>query len=198
MKKSVLILSVAMVAALLLTSCATIETRYIGKRIPAGPAEYEYRDHDSHDYYPYEYYYDPYYSAYCGPSVAIGFSFWNPFWYYGVVGSYCWGYSPYYYGYYPYYWGYYPYYWGGGYYPNYPGYGYSPYRTTYKTYIRKDQLSKGRSYRSPTVRTKSTVKRSGSSTAIRSRSMTPTRSRTTSTATRTRTTSRSGSVKRKK
>ena len=199
MKKLTIILSLALLAALFLSSCATIETRYTGKRVPVGPAdysnEYEYRDYGPRGYYPYDYY-DPYYSSFYGPSFGIGFSFWNPFWYYGLLGSYYWGYYPYYWGYSPYYGGYYPYYWGRGYYPAYGRSGYSPYRSTYRMYIRKDQLSRGRSYRSPAVRTKSTVKRSGSRSAIKSRSITPTRSRTTI-STRTRTSSR-GRVKKKK
>ena len=187
MKKLVIILSLALIAALFLSSCATIETRYTGKRIPVDPAEYEYRDYGPSGYYPYDYY-DPYYSSYFGPSFGFGFSFWNPFWYYGLLGSYYWGYSPYY-------WGYSPYYWGRGYYPYYRRSGYSPYSSTYRTYIRKDQLSRGRSYRSPTIRTKSSVKRSGSMSGIKSRSITPTRSRIS--ATQTRTSSR-GVVKKKK
>lgn len=194
MKKSVIILSLTLIAALFLSSCATIETVYTGKRIPVDPAEheYEYQDYGSSGYYPYDYY-DPYYSSFYGPAFGLGFSFWNPFWYYGLLGSYYWGYSPYY-------WGYSPYYYGRGYYPYYRRSGYYPYRSTYRSYIRKDQLSKGRSYRSPAVRTKSTVKRSGSRTGITSRSITPTRSRapaTRTTSTRTRTSSRSG-IKKKK
>jgi hypothetical protein len=189
MKKSVIILSLALIAAVFFSSCATIETRYTGKRIPVDPAEYEYQDYDSSGYYPYDYYYDPYYSSFYGPSFGIGFSFWNPFWYYGLLGSYYWGY-------YPYYWGYSPYYWGRSYYPYYRRSGYYPYRSTYRMYIQKDQLSRGRSYRSPTVRTKSSVRSSGSKSSIRSRSITPTRSRTT--VTRTRTSSSRGVVKKKK
>ncbi len=195
MKKLVIILSLALILALFLSSCATIETRYSGKRIPVDPAEYEYenRDYGQRDYYPNDYYYDPYYSSYFGPSIGLGFSFWNPFWYYGLLGSYYWGYSPYY-------WGYSPYYGGRGYYPAYRRSGYSPYRSTYRSYIRKSQLSKGRSYRSPTVRTKSSVKRSGSTSGIKSRSLTPTRTTTTrtrTTSTRTGTSSRTG-IKKKK
>jgi hypothetical protein len=188
MKKLVIILSLALIAALFLSSCATIETRYTGKRIPVDPAEYEYeyQDYGPRGYYPHDYYYDPYYSSYFGPSLGFGFSFWNPFWYYGLLGSYYWGYSPYY-------WGYSPYYWGRGYYPAYRRSGYSPYRSTYRSYIRKDQLSKGRSYRSPTVRTKGTVKRSGSTSGIKSRSLTPTRTAPTRTSTSSRT-----SIKKKK
>jgi len=195
MKKLVIILSLALIAALFLSSCATIETRYSGKRIPVDPAEYEYQDRDygPSGYYPNDYYYDPYYSSYFGPSIGFGFSFWNPFWYYGLLGSYYWGYSPYY-------GGYSPYYGGRGYYPAYRRSGYSPYRSSYRSYIRKDQLAKGRSYRSPSVRTKSSVKRSGYTSAIRSRSLTPTRTTTTrtrTTPTRTRTSSRTG-IKKKK
>jgi hypothetical protein len=190
MKKLAMILSLVLITAVFFSSCATIETRYTGKRVPVDPAEYEYRDYDSNAYYPYDYYYDPYYTSFYGPSFGMGFSFWNPFWYYGLLGSYYWGY-------YPYYWGYSPYYYGSrGYYPYYQRSGYYPYKSTYRMYIRKDQLSRGRSYRSPTVRTKSSVRRSGSTSAIRSRSMTPTRSRTT--VTRTRSTSSRGVVKKKK
>jgi hypothetical protein len=188
MKKSAIILSLTVIVALVFSSCATIETRYTGKRIPVDPAahEYEYRDYEPRGYYP-DSYYDPYYSSFYGPTMGFGFSFWNPFWYYGLLGSYYWGYSPYY-------WGYSPYYWGRGYYPYYGRSGYYPYRSTYRTYIRKDQLSKGRSYRSPSVRTRSTVKKSGTRTGITSRSITPTRSRAPaprSTPTRTRTSSKS-------
>jgi hypothetical protein len=188
MKKSVIILSLALIAVLFLSSCATIETRYTGKRIPVDPAEYEYeyQDYGPRGYYPLDYYYDPYYSSYFGPSLGFGFSFWNPFWYYGLLGSYYWGYSPYY-------WGYSPYYWGRGYYPAYRRSGYSSYRSTYRSYIRKNQLSRGRSYRSPSIRTKGTVRRSGSTSGIKSRYMTPTRT----TPTRTRTSSRT-SIKKKK
>jgi hypothetical protein len=188
MKKLVIILSLVIIIAMFLSSCATIETRYTGKRIPADPAEYEYRDYGPQGYYPHGYYYDPYYTSSFGPSFWSGLSFWNPFWYYGFLGSYY--YSPYYWGYYPY-----SYYWGGGYYSPYRRSGYYPYRSTYRTYIRKDQLSKGRSYRSPSVRTRGSVKRSGSTAGIGSRSITPTRTRTT--AVRTRTSSR-GAVKKKK
>lgn len=188
MKKMVLILSLIIIIAVFLSSCATIETRYTGKRLPPDPAEYEYQDYGPRGYYPHDYYYDPYYSPYYGSTFGLGFSFWNPFWYYGLLGSTYWGY-------YPYYWGYSPYYWGSGYYYPYWGRGYSPYRSTYRSYIRKSQLSRGRSYRSPTIRTKSTVKRSGSAIGIRSRSLTPTR--TSTSATRTRTSSRTA-VKKKK
>ena len=184
----VLILSLIIIIAVFLSSCATIETRYTGKRLPPDPAEYEYQDYEPRGYYPHDYYYDPYYSPYYGSTFGLGFSFWNPFWYYGLLGSTYWGY-------YPYYWGYSPYYWGSGYYYPYWGRGYSPYRSTYRSYIRKSQLSRGRSYRSPTIRTKSTVKRSGSAIGIRSRSLTPTR--TSTSATRTRTSSRTA-VKKKK
>ena len=195
MKKSVIILSLVLIIALFLSSCATIETRYSGKRIPVDPAEYEYqnRDYGPRGNYSNDYYYDPYYSSYFGPSIGFGFSFWNPFWYYGLLGSYYSGYSPYY-------WGYSPYYGSRGYYPAYRRSGYSPYRSTYRSYIRKDQLSKGRSYRSPTVRTKSSVMRSGSTSGIKSRSLTSTRTTTTqtrTTPTRTRTSSRTG-IKKKK
>ena len=188
MKKLVLILSLVVIIAVFLSSCASIETRYTGIRIPADPAEYEYRDYGPQGYYPNDYYYDPYYTSGFSPTFWGGFGFWNPFWYYGFLGSY----------YYasPYYWGYYPYssYWGRGYYSPYGGSGYYPNRSTYRTYIRKNQISKGRSNRSPAVRTKSSVKRSGSRTGIRSRSLTPTRTRTS--ATRTRTSSRTA-VKKK-
>lgn len=190
MKKLVLILSLVIIIAVFLSSCASIETRYTGKRIPADPAEYEYRDYGPRGYYPQDYYYDPYYSPYYGSSFGMGFSFWNPFWYYGLLGTTYWGY-------YPYYWGYSPYYsyWGRGYYSPYRSSGYYPYRSTYRSYIRKGQISKGRSSRSSSVRTKGSLRGSGSTTGIRSRSMTPTRTRTP--ATRTRTSSRTV-IKKKK
>lgn len=192
MKKLAIILSLVIIIAVFLTSCATIETRYTGKRVPPDPAEYEYRDQGSYEYYPYDYYYDPYYTSFYGPAFGIGFSFWNPFWYYGFIGSCYWGYSPYY-------WGYYPYYWGRGYYPYYGTpygrSGYSPYRSTYRAYIRKNQLSRGRTTRSPSIRKKGTSTSSRTTTGIRSRSLSPTRSapsstRTRTTSSRTRTSSR--------
>jgi len=189
MKKLVIILSLVIIGAIFLSSCATIETLYTGKRIPVDPAEYEYRDQLDRGYYSSGYYYDPYYTSYFSPSLWAGFSFWNPFWYYGFLGS-C------YYGS-PYYWGYYtsPYYWGRGYYPSYGGSGYYPYRSTYRTYIRKNQLSQGRSSRSPSVRTSGVVKKSGGTSGIQSRSLRPTK--TSTTATRTRTSSGTA-VKKKK
>jgi hypothetical protein len=200
MKKLAIVLSLVIIVSVFFTSCASIETRYTGKRIPVDPAdyEYEYRDYGSRGYYPYDYY-DPYYDSFYGPSFGIAFSFWNPFWYYGILGSYYWGYSPYYWGYSPYYWGsYYPYYYGRGYGRS----GYSPYRSNYRYYIRKGQLSKGSSYRSPSVRTKSSSTKTRTSTGIRSRSLTPTRStpsstRTRTTSTRTRTSSKA-TIKKKK
>ncbi len=197
MKKLAIIFSLVIIIAVFLSSCATIETRYTGKRIPVDPAEYEYSDYGSQGYYPGDYYYDPYYSSFYGPTFGIGFSFWNPFWYYGILNSYYWGYSPYY-------WGSSPYYWGRGYYPYYGQYGrsgYSPYRSNYRTYIRKDQLSRGRTSRSPSVRTNGSSTRSRTTTGIKSRSLSPTRSTTSSTrsrttSTRTRTSSRT--VKKKK
>ncbi len=188
MKKLVIVLSLVLIGAIFFSSCATIETRYVGKRLPVDPAEYEYRDYADRDYHSYGYYYDPYYSSYFSPSLWLGFSFWNPIWYYGFLGSYYY-YSPYYWGY-----NYYPYYWGRGYYPPYWGSGYYPNRSTYRSYIRKNQLSQGRSGRSPSVGKSGTVKKSGSTTGIRSRSLTPAKTR--STAPRTRTPS--GSVVKKK
>ena len=108
MKKLVIILSLVIIITLFLSSCATIQTTYTGKRIPVDPAEYEYRDSGSSGYYLDDYYYDSYYTSFYGPAFGIGFSYWNPFWYYGMLGSYYWGYSPFY-------WGYSPYYYGRGY-----------------------------------------------------------------------------------
>jgi len=181
MKKAAKILSLVIFIGVFLANCTTIEKRYTGRRIQTAPSEYEYRDYGTQDYYSRGYYYDPYDSFYFGPSYWGGFSFWNPFWYYGILGSYYWGYSPYY--------------WGRGYYPYYRRTGYSPYRSTYRSYIRKDQLRRGRTSRSPSVRTKKSSKRSGYTTGIRSRSLAPARTRTS--VTRTRTSSRTA-VKKKK
>lgn len=188
MKKLAMILSLVMIGTIFLSNCATIETRYTSKRIPVDPAEYEYRDYADRGYY-YGYDYEPYYTSYFSPSIWMGFSFWNPFWYYGFLGS-TYYYSPYYWGYYPY-----SYYWGRGYYPPYWGSGYYPYRSTYRMVLQKNQLSRGRSSSSPGIRTQSSGKRSGSATSIKSRSLTPSKTRTTST--RTRTPSRT-TVKKKK
>ena len=192
MKKLATILSVVIIGTIFLSNCATIESRYTGKRIPVDPAEYEYRDYLDRGYRSSGYYYDydPYYMSYFSPSMWFGLSFWNPFWYYGFLGSYYY-YSPYYWG------GYYPYsyYWGRGYYPPYRGSGYYPYRSTYRTYIRKNQLSRGSSSKGSTVKTKGTVKKSGGTTSIGSRSLSPAKTRPP--ATRTRTPSRT-TIKKKK
>ncbi len=192
MKKLAMILSVVIIGTIFLSNCATIESRYTGKRIPVDPAEYEYRDYLDHGYRSSGYYYDydPYYMSYFSPSMWFGLSFWNPFWYYGFLGS-SYYYSPYYWGvYYPY-----SYYWGRGYYPPYRGSGYYPYRSTYRTYIRKNQLSRGSSSKGSTVKTKGAVKKSGGTTSIRSRSLSPAKTRPP--ATRTRTPSRT-TIKKKK
>jgi hypothetical protein len=191
MKKLAIILSVVILVTLFLSSCATIEKRYTGKRIMTDPADYEYgyesQDYGSRGYYPYDYYYDPYYVSSFGPYSWFNMSFWNPFWYYGFLGSYYY-WSPYYMGYYPY-----SYYWGRGYYPYYRGSGYYPYRSTYRTYIRKNQLSRGRTIRTPSIRKNSSTS-SVYRTGTRTRSYTPA---TRPPATRTRTSSRT-SIKKKK
>ncbi len=194
MKKLAVFISVIVLIVVFLTSCAVIDHRYTGKRIQVAPGEYEYRD----DYAPRGDYYDPYYSSYYDPFFWTGLSFWNPFWHYGFINTWSFGYYPYYWGYYPSYWGYYPSYWG--YYPSYWGGRYYPsYRSNYRYVIRKNQLSGTRSYRVPTVRTRNSSGRKSSSTSIRSRSLTPSRrisaprTRTSSTRTSSRTT-----VKKKK
>ncbi len=196
MKKQAVILSVVILAGVFLTSCAVIDHRYTGKRIQVAPGEYEYRD----SAYPGDNY-DPYYSYYYDPFFWTGLSFWNPFWHFGFVNYWSYGWYPYYWGYYPYYWGYYPSYWGGWY--NYPGWewGYYPssrYRTNYKYTVRKNQLSRTGSYRTPTVQRRTDAGKK--STSIKSRSLAPS-SRTSSVSTRTSSISRTASrstIKKKK
>ena len=195
MKKLVVILSVIILTVVFLTSCAVIDQQYTGKRINVAPGEYEYRDSD---YAPRGDYYDPYYSSYYDPFFWTGLSFWNPFWHYGFINYWSFGYYPYYGGYYPYYWGYYPSYWGGWYYyPRWGGRYYPSYRSNYRYVIRKNQLSGTRSYRVPAVRTKSSSGNKGKTTSIRSRSLAPSTRISTSRTTSTRTSSRT-TIKKKK
>jgi hypothetical protein len=196
MKRLAVILSVIIFSMVFLTSCAMIDQRYTGKRIQVAPGDYEYRDND---YALRGDYYDPYYSYYDDPFFWTGLSFWNPFWHYGFINYWSFGYYPYYGGYYPSYWGYYPSFWGGSnYYPIW-GMGYYPsYRTNYRYMIRKNQLSRTGSYRVPSVRTRSVSGKK--STSIKSRPLAPS-SRTSSVRTRTSSSTRTSSrttIKKKK
>ncbi len=190
MKKLVLILSLAIFVLMFFVSCTTIDKQYTGKRIQTEPVEHPEDYQSDYDTYP-RYYYDSYYSPYYDPFLWTSYSFWNPFWHYGYLGYWWYGYySPYYGGYYPgYYWGYYPrYYWGSRYYPS---------RTNTRTYVRKEQLSGRRVYKTPTSSRRITTGKKGYTSGVKSRSMVPARRSSTSSVSRTRTSSGT-TVKRKK
>jgi len=182
MKKLVLILSLAIFVLMFFASCTTIDKQYTGKRIMTEPVEHP-EDYQSDYYYHPRSYYDPYFSSYYDPFLWTGFSFWNPFWHYGYLGYWWYGH------YSPYYWGYYPgYYWGGSYYPS---------RTNTRTYVRKEQLSGRKVYKTPTTGRRITTGKKGYTTSVRSRSMVPTTRTSASSVSRTRTSSGT-TVKRKK
>ena len=109
---------VAIILALVffITSCATIDQRYTGKRIIVEKARYDdsYVDDYYYDYVPYSYRYRPYYYS---PFFWMGFYWWDPYFYWYPFNYY--GLYSYYYGYYP---GYY-YYGGSPYYSYYYRYG---------------------------------------------------------------------------
>jgi hypothetical protein len=154
MKKTVVIFSVVALIVVFMTSCAMIDQRYTGKRIQVAPGESQYRDYEYTSGYDY---YDPYYSYYYDPFFWTGLSIWNPFWHYGFMNywSFGFGYSPYYWGYSPYYWGYYPTFWGSGYYyPGYAGRYYTNYRSGYRYVIRRNQLRDSRGRSVPSVRSR--------------------------------------------
>ncbi len=190
MKKLILILSLAIFILIFIASCTTIDERYTGKRVKTEPAMHP-DDYQSDQYYQPSYYYDPYFSPYYDPFLWTGFSFWNPFWHYGYLGYWWYGYySPYYWGYYsPYYWGYYP--------SSYRSGRYYGYRSNYRTYVRKEQLSGSRANRAPSTVRRVTTGKKGYTTSIRSRSSVPKTRTSASSVSRTRTSSGT-SVKRKK
>jgi hypothetical protein len=169
MKNLVLIFSLVF----LVSSCATIDEQYTGKRIIVKSEKHkEYYD-ESPYYSPYipSYYYGPVYWG--GFSWGFPYFFWSPYSYYGL---------------YDYYYGYY-----GRYYGGYPIY----YRSRYGTpVITKRQLQKRTS---PRLSTKNTLGSAGRIKSTGSRRATVTRPRS-STGSRTASSSRGtrGTVRKKR
>jgi hypothetical protein len=163
MKNLVLIFSLIF----LVSSCATIDEQYTGKRIRVKSEKHEEYYDESPYYSPYipSYYYGPVYWG--GFSWGFPYFFWSPYSYYGLY--------DYYYGFYNPYYGYY-----GRYYRGYPIY----YRSRYGTpVITKKQLQKRTSSRLSTKNAQGSagrIKSTGSRRATVTRARSSTRSRTTS------------------